>query len=67
MEVIQMSAKKLNKERKQTSEKDVLWEQGKEAMRLGRLYGLIDGTVCTSREQAITANHELTSNYSAKY
>ena len=60
-----MSTKKQSNVREQIPNEDLLWKQSKEIRRLGRVYGLLDGTICTSREHAIAANQELTREYMA--
>ena len=56
------AAKKLSTEKDQ--KEDMLWKEAKEVMRLGRVYGLLDGTVCSTRDQASVANQELSKEYS---
>jgi hypothetical protein len=55
------AAKKLSDKKEQ--QENMLWEQSKEVLRLGRLYGLLDGTICTSKEQAVASNQELVKDY----
>ena len=53
----------LNASKQQEIRENLLWKQAKEVLRLGVLYGLLDGTICTSREQAVIANQELQRDY----
>ena len=54
-----------NSKKEKLTEKEVnMFKEAKEVMRLGVLYGLLDGTVCTSRDQAITTNYDIQQNYS---
>ena len=51
--------KKVSDEKVLREKEDALYEVGKEKMKSAVLYGLLDGTICSSREQAITANSEM--------
>ena len=53
------------KQKKEQEEREnLLWKQSKEILRLGELYGLLDGTVCTSREEAVLANNDFVEEFS---
>ena len=43
---------------------ETFWAECMEVFRLGKLYGLLDGTISTSREQAITANKDFMKEFS---
>jgi len=54
-----------NSKKTKLTEKELnMFKEAKKVLHLGVLYGLLDGTLCSSRDQAITTNNDIRQNYS---